>query len=264
MVRPLQSIQPITRIISTNGSRPVEVLCNDSNYYICKYARFTPASRLFNEYIATCFLKIWNISTPDIAFINIEPAHVIEGLPAFAFNKPCFGSKVVRDAQDVNRFTDATQLNHLQFLEIALFDIWLSNEDRNHNNFNLLISNESENNYQFYAIDHEYCFNTDTLERELNIISFDETIINTDLCKSLLEGIDITQWLLFYVEDFFYKNVELCIKELDAILTQIPVAWGIDINLKKEHLTQKIFAEDWLKSSITAFKSYLQLLSSYK
>lgn len=78
----------------TRGSRPVRVFCNDLNYYVCKYATGVGFPyMLFNEYIAACFLKIWNLPVPDFGFVHIKPEHVkLTGYPFHFFEKPCFGS----------------------------------------------------------------------------------------------------------------------------------------------------------------------------
>ena len=71
----LFSISEITPddCLQTKGSHPIWVFCNDMNHYICKY--FTgkgPAYSLFNEYIASAFLKLWKLPVPEFAFVSVK------------------------------------------------------------------------------------------------------------------------------------------------------------------------------------------------
>jgi len=57
----------------TRGSRPVRALCNDLNYYVCKYHTSSGFPyHLFNEYLAACFLQIWQLPVPEFAFVKIK------------------------------------------------------------------------------------------------------------------------------------------------------------------------------------------------
>ncbi|MVX34389.1 HipA family kinase [Myroides sp. LoEW2-1] len=68
---------------------------------------------------------------------------------------------------------------------ITLFDIWVANEDRNHNNYNLLLNTSKGSSFFFYTIDHETIFNSCFLERKLVEITENESIINTEIAKIL-------------------------------------------------------------------------------
>jgi hypothetical protein len=84
-VKYLKSIKEILPedCFATGGSKPVKVFCNDWNDYVCKY--FTGkgfASGLFNEYLATSFLKLWNVNVPDFAFVRVQKDHLdVSALP---------------------------------------------------------------------------------------------------------------------------------------------------------------------------------------
>ena len=145
----LQSLAGISTddCLQTKGSFPVRVLCTDFNYYICKYFRGEgPAYSLFNEYIAACFLNTWELNPPEFAFVKIKQEHIREiPYPNHYFSRSCFGSLYHQEFKDVDNLfvgisVTGTNLEHLKetFLKIAFFDIWLSNEDRTGNNYNLL------------------------------------------------------------------------------------------------------------------------------
>src|SRR5690606_8064586 len=141
-------------------------------------------------YIASCFLPLWNINTPPISFITVAEEHIPDSdrnilQPRF-FKKHCFGSQYLQHAKEMDHtFTtlkgspyDLRKIaNKSDFLKIGLFDIWMCNEDRNHNNFNLLIYPEPDGKSRFYAIDHTACFNTGNLHREIAPLTQDDSIL---------------------------------------------------------------------------------------
>ena len=134
----LKSIQTAYRMYNT-GDRPVLVMCSDMQDYVCKYALGGNATNLFCEYVAASFLRVWQLPVPDFAFVNVDYEHVKHfGLPKHYFDKTCFGSKYSRSFQELTHFTDNPDLkkqkgylqNRDTLLKVALFDLWMANEDR--------------------------------------------------------------------------------------------------------------------------------------
>lgn len=86
----------IHRYLNTNGNRPVVVTCNDKNDYVCKHNNASSVRPLLSEYLAYAFLRVWGISTPNAAFIKVEPEHYRDclnnGLQPICFKNTCFGS----------------------------------------------------------------------------------------------------------------------------------------------------------------------------
>lgn len=67
----LYSAKRIERQFYT-GEEPVMVMCSDVNLYVCKYMRSSAtAYKLACELIGATLAKKWQLTTPDIAFINI-------------------------------------------------------------------------------------------------------------------------------------------------------------------------------------------------
>ena len=100
--------------IQTNGSKPLRVLCDDFNFYICKYHRgHGPAYSLFNEYFASCLLKKAEIASPDFAFVKINREHIKQiQLPYYYFDKPCYGSFYRQENKDVERIFSNIPFNN--------------------------------------------------------------------------------------------------------------------------------------------------------
>jgi hypothetical protein len=86
------------------------------------------------------------LNTPEFAFVNVKENHVTETpYPFHYFSRSCFGSLYYKEYKEVDHILAGMSVSRMNleqfretFLKIALFDIWLSNEDRNGNNYNLL------------------------------------------------------------------------------------------------------------------------------
>lgn len=273
-MKSLQTIEEIHKIFDTSGSSPVLVTCEDFQDWVCKYDRFP--IYLFNELLAAEFAKIWKIRTPEIALITVKEEHIPkEMMPPLQknwFQKECFGSLYLENSTEIDLtvlplFKDRSFRDKIQckedFLKIALFDIWLSNEDRHHNNFNLLLDKQSEKNYFFYAIDHVTIFNTSSLRRGIYQITEDESIIKTDLAKILFSKNTRTKkYITDLLENFYLCTLE-CKNKLDEILGKVPASWELDLEDIKEKLENSIFTEDWQKSCDTTFREFVQPLINH-
>jgi hypothetical protein len=158
----LHTVEEIHKLFPTSGSNPMLVTCNDLQDWVCKYDR--ASKNLLNELIASKYAAIWNIKTPKTALIRVKKKHVpldkYPNVPHHLLDKYCFGSLFLEGSKEIDLsviplFKDKLFRNKISndtdFLKISLFDIWLANEDRNHNNFNLLM-HVSPNNLSFLAL----------------------------------------------------------------------------------------------------------------
>lgn len=272
-MKKLKSIQEIHKLYTTSGSSPILVTCDDFNEWVCKYDRQT--NNLFNELISSEFAKIWKINTPESALVLVNKEHVpLAKYPALhphLFNKECFGTKLLENSIDVNLsaiplFKEPSFINKIQnksdFLKIALFDIWLSNEDRHYNNNNLLIHSNSNNFKFFFAIDHVCIFNSSTLHIGLTELTEDDTIINTDIAALLFKDKKKLTAIVDNLDRILYLCTKVCEEKLDEILELVPLSWGIDIDLMRENIKKNLFSNHWKQSCITTFRSYVQTFIS--
>ena len=262
-LKSLHSISAIEKILPSAGSKPIVVLCNDLNFYVGKYGK---PYDLFNEYIGASFARIWKIPVPDSALLHIKSDHVPVMLPRKLFSIPCYGAFYLEYAQDVHDFFVTWKnnpyelskiINQDDLLKIGLFDIWLSNEDRNHNNTNLLIQPLLEG-YQFVAIDHVNLFNSNCLENGISQLNEFESIINTDFIKMFFKRgqrlSEITEGLV----EKFYIYTRKCLKELPKILQQVPAAWGIDLVNKENLMKNQLGNNAWLEETVHSFRLILE------
>ncbi len=126
-------------------SRPLRIYCSDFKHYIGK---FGPSHDLLNEVIAARFAALWGIQVPASVYIRLLPEHLPVGLNKRHYERLGFGSEYLEHAQELSKFlltwkTNTYEIgkitNREDLLRIGLFDLWIANEDRNHNNANLLI-----------------------------------------------------------------------------------------------------------------------------
>lgn len=265
----LHTIENIHKIFNTSGSNPLLVSCNDLNYWVCKYDRFH--LNLFNELLAAEFAKIWNIKVPETSLIKVKEEHIpndmIPRLQKYWFDKECFGSLYLENAKEIDQtmfslfkekmFRDKVR-NKSDFLKIALFDIWLSNEDRNFNNFNLLLNTSSDKISFFYAIDHVNLFNTSSLQYGLCELTEDESIIKTELSRILFSRNTNTRQIVNTLIQNFYLCTLECKDNLPEILRKIPPSWNLDLKHLKYELDNSIFRDSWLKKCDNTFKQFVQ------
>lgn len=171
--------------IKTDGHNPMRFLCSDGEIYFCKYRNQldkTELDCLVYEIVCHFLLKRLNIPTPDIALAIIEKdSYDINKLKA---NKKyispetiCFASKEAVNTVLVTGIQDIAGKKHLRkfeniydLLKIALFDIWVDNQDRGNGskeNYNLLLqsiqvfdefTNKKSTKYRWLAFDHAFAF----------------------------------------------------------------------------------------------------------
>lgn len=265
----LYTIEEVHKIFNTAGSSPLLVSCDDFNDWVCKYDKFP--KYLFNELVASEFAKLWNINTPETALIIVKKDHIpfdkFPQLQPAYFEKECFGSLYLKNTKEIDlsfiplfrekSFRDKIQQKS-DFLKIALFDLWLANEDRNLNNFNLLLHYSPNNMYFFYAIDHVNIFNSSFLNYGIEELTEDDTIVNTELAKLLFGSVrNLTDIVDKLVDNFYLCTID-CEKNLDLILLSIPDSWLIDKEDIKKKMQQNLFSDKWKKQCEVSFRTFIQ------
>jgi hypothetical protein len=254
----------------STGDNPILVTCADMSDWVCKHGRMS-SSILFSEVIGSTFAQLWDLKTPKISFVNVLHEHlpneylnVIQ--PPF-FNKPCFGSLYINDSQVVDKTLLPSFRNSLfrkrvanksDLLKIALFDIWLGNEDRHHGNSNLLLNQTIPNEYYFNVFDHGAIFNSNTLSYGLQLISDNESIICSDLAQILFKrGKTLTKIVDNIVKDFYLCTLK-CESQLSNILNYIPIQWGLNIQNLESLIRDNLFAQQWKIDCENHFRALIQ------
>lgn len=254
----------------TTGDNPILITCSDMSYWVCKHGRMSP-SVLFSEVIGSTFANLWDLKTPQISFIKVLSEHLPnEHLnivqPAF-FNKPCFGSLFIEESQVVdktllpsfrNKVFRNKIVNKTDLLKIALFDIWLGNEDRNHGNSNLLLDQTLTNQYYFNVFDHGAIFNSNALIHGIQLISDNESIICSDLANILFRKGKTLTINVDNLVKYFYLCTLKCEGQLSTILSDIPVQWGLNMQNLELLIRNNLFTEKWKNDCENHFRALIQ------
>jgi len=186
----LVSLEEVEKKYNTSGSRPLLVHASDLAYYVTKYPFYRKDPKLLNEFLAFHFAKIWGLYIPEMKLIRIKREHLPNNflgmqLSYVSIENTLIGSQHLDGVtelfdklsegysnKDLNRF-DKTLL-----LKIALFDIWLSNEDRNTGNMNLLASFKSDI-LSPVIIDNEKIFNSGSPFGQLTELTYEDSLFYT-------------------------------------------------------------------------------------
>jgi len=270
MVEYRTSIEALHKVFPTSGSSPVLVTCDDLEDWVCKYDQ--SFNSLLNEFLASRFLDLWGISTPKMSLITVMPEHIPDRIiggrlqPRF-FRKHCFGSKFLTYAKEIdefflffkNRRHALSKLNpKSDFLRIGLFDLWVSNEDRHQNNYNLLINPEPNGTYRFYAIDHVNLFNGGNLRMAPCHLADNESILTSNVANVLYKkGTKLKETVDNLVKDM-YLCAGACHANIKEIVEDLPETWDIDRAQVLRDLEQ-IFKIGWLKQTEQVFRKYVQM-----
>ena len=252
------------------GDIPILVTCTDMSDWICKHGR-NSVTPLVNEIMGSSFARIWNLRTPAICLIDVSAEHIPTKFapqlqPAF-FNKPCFGSLQLTNGHVI----DKTQLPSFakpsfkrkvsrknDLLKIALFDIWIGNEDRHHGNSNLILDQNLKGEYYFSVFDHGAIFNTSTLHHGIQLIADNESLISSELMQILFGNVKNLKEIVDNVVEDFYLCTENCRQELSNILLNIPHEWNFNIAVFEDLLRDNIFNEEWYNQCVLHFRELVQ------
>lgn len=211
---------------------PLKVLDGNFNPYVLKYPINLKDNSIAKEFICHFLLKSWKIPTPEIAILSVSPdllehCEFLKNRDKDIIKKSiCFGSKMLLHSLDMNNFIAAKDAvsrrrikNLSDLLKIALFDIWVENEDRKPSNNNLLLDSTSVS-YEINAIDHAFTFSTldfnDLRCSDLNF-SVNDSILYSPLAESFIKKQKWDKDLCTKYKEMFY----LCIKEAKALFLNI-------------------------------------------
>lgn len=226
------------------GDRPILVLCSDGYHYICKYKQpGYSANKLASELIGGAFASLWRIPTPQVSLVVNDPIIWENSGITHDTVAPLLGSLKMENVFDVSSFNcdqvKMSQRTLSQILKIALFDLWIANEDRTSNNYNLLYDLRLQN---IVSIDYGGIFNSGILGMPIYQLNENDSILYSDL-YAWLKRADFK-----YSFQDFSSCVSMCQKSYKEILNSIPKEWAVDINLFENKLSE-LFTPTWLKDT---------------
>ena len=230
------------------GDRPVTILCSDSNHYICKFKHpGEAANKLVSEMIGSTFARLWRISTPAISLITNDPVIWLDSGISHDLTAPLLGSRKMENVCDLsNMNADAVALTRRsldQLLWIALFDMWIVNEDRTYNNYNLLYDLKKE---EIVSIDYGGIFNSGIMHGPVYQLNDSDSIIQSSLFDRL-KSLGLAESMMRIAKTFKFR-VEQCRRSVPGLLHSIPESWEVDIARTSRKLNE-LFREEWVQET---------------
>ncbi|HMQ74471.1 MAG TPA: hypothetical protein PKE21_05405 [Flavobacteriales bacterium] len=251
------------------GMRPILVVGDDLRAYVAKHGGGQRVcSRLVNELLAHHYARIWGLPVLEAALMRVDPAHVgrfvaNDRQPAY-FKTTCWATAFRSDSVELNRFLRTTNPyerrhypNKADLLRIALFDIWLANEDRTQNNPNILVTTDPEG-FTFRVMDHEAIFGTNVLDHPLPLLTMGDSLLAHPVMPALL-GVSFSRdsGLIAHAEQDAYLWVHECEQRTDEILSRLPADWGIDVATLRQRLQDRLFDPPRLPAVLVHFHALL-------
>ena len=189
----------------------------------------------------------WKLNTPDIALVKIKDAHWQGVNLSHSLSAPSLGCRWLDSMVDITPSTYAkipiSKELLSQLMQIALFDFWIANEDRNANNANLMYDVVRD---QLVSIDYGCIFNTATFDYPLSQLTSTDTILWSDLFHRLTAQIDINA--ICALKEQLKKTYEESLQSASLlqgqIIEELPQEWNIPKETVKEKL-QQLFDKNW-------------------
>ena len=230
------------------GEEPVLVMCSDVSLYVCKYMRSSAAAyKLACELIGARMAEAWQLDTPDIALVRIKSSHWAGINQSHSTSAPSIGSRWLDGVVDITPSTyakvPATIDTLEQLMQIALFDFWIANEDRNANNANLMYDVVRS---RLVSIDYGCILNTATFEYPLSQLTSTDTILWSDLFRHLAQGREnsTVQTIADRLRVVFRESIQRACAKVNQIIDDMPEEWNVPQGIVKEKLHQ-LFDERW-------------------
>lgn len=253
------SIAEIVRVWDSSVN-PVQVIADDVRDYVAKHnGGQEPCTRLRNELLAHAYAGIWGLPKLDASLLKVDPAHVGQHIgrtcqPAY-FKHTCFATHYRKGSTEFTQFLDQVSNyeskrfhNRHDLLKIALFDIWLANDDRTGGHSNLLVTADEEG-HTIRVMDHESIFNTNGIERPLTLLTLEDSILMHPAMRPLLgKEFNKDSALASELVRNFYLWATTCKQQTDEILSYLPADWRIDVATFTPLVHQRLFTEAWLRS----------------
>lgn len=243
MLKPfeLKKVIAITKQYTTSGHSPFLVLTDDFEQYVLK-PPLNSSDRLaiVREFICNQLLNIWNIKTPSAATLCLSNDLLISD---FVQNKRSlqeydtfFGSFYESNSIDLQKFFGASSkvgqrriANIADLLDIALFDIWVENDDRKPSNNNIILKPVNKS-FQILPIDNALTFASmsfESLNPEYVSFSDNDSILFSPLGLSAigLAKKNRDWWLI--AQEKFYLCTQDAERNFQQICDHLPIDYGL-------------------------------------
>jgi len=223
----------------TEGHSPLKVIADDFKTYVLKFPKNRyDANSILKEFLCHYLLTCWSIPTPPIAGLTI-PHDLLINSPLISKrdrgligDNVCFGSQLIVEAIELNDFIEAKNktsqkriLNSNDLFKIALFDLWIENEDRRPTNNNILLCPDKKG-FIINAIDHAFTFSTlnfNELTYPTLNFSDNDSILFSTIGKSIIQSTKLNREFYIKSEEMFYLCIENVANSFSQIIDNLPV-----------------------------------------
>ncbi|MFV0218377.1 hypothetical protein OBK23_01635 [Empedobacter falsenii] len=270
---PTKIIGSVIKRYTTDGHSPYLVLDEDYDKIILKTKNnINDTISIQKEYLCSLFLDYWKINKPELYLCNINPELykiLVEDDPRFKLSDYYFGCEFLENQFELNSlfsFTGKRPLKNFSCLDslihIALFDIWIENDDRKPTNNNLLC-NINNSKFEIYPIDHAFTFASlsfDILSPKYLSFSDNDSILYSDVGISIVKSLNINDIWLKQLKESFYLCTKSIENNIEVIFNTIPSYFAIkeeDKRIIKDYLFSEVRLEE-------AFNTLLYIITDIR
>ena len=138
-----------------------------------------------------------------------------------------------------------------QLLRIALFDLWLTNEDRTCNNYNLLYDLQLGN---IVSIDYGGIFNSGILNNAVYQLNPADSILSSNLYSRLKPK--MSDRLMDHIKSQYLRSIKKCKRITQMVLDSIPEEWNVEKYVIKNKLGE-VFVDGWISDTWGNFEQMI-------
>lgn len=247
-----KNIVSIIKKFPTDGHSPYLAISEEFEQYVLK----PPQSQydfgaIKKEFLCASLLPYWSILTPPFFSCNVSQELLVAALmddSRFKLTDCFFASLFFEDVTELNElfeFKGKVALKSIKtkedLIRLALFDIWVENDDRKPSNSNVLLKSV-ENQFDIYAIDHAFTFASLGLgDLYIGSLSFsdNDSILYSELGQELVRNCEINANWLKGFEQYFYLCIQNCKENFQSISDKIPQTYQLtskEINCLQQFL----------------------------
>lgn len=265
----------VVREVMDTAHRPLLVQAEDGGLYYLKYAK-TQLYEMQCEWLCHYLLRLWQVPTPDASALLVPP-ELLPHLPPAAqaagrwLHRPAFGSRQVVGAVESSDFTQygtaaelAALSNPDDLLWVALFDAWVSNDDRRASHHNLVLGTDAaagRGKLRCFAIDHAYTFTSqpfEALDAAETYFSYNTNLSQAPAARVVLDGWR-EKWPLLWASEYergFYLRVQNCQKHFATVCGLLPAPYQLSA-AAQTNLTDFLFSQNRLAQLWAEFSNSL-------
>jgi len=243
MIQPIphKNVSSIIKQYDTDGHSPYLVLTDELEQYVLKTFKNThDRPSLVKEFLCASLLNFWNINTPPVSTLSLSPelldSPFVVNNNRFSHSSVYFGSELMINSIDLQLFITAKGkvpirkiLNPSILLDIALFDIWIENDDRKPLNNNLLLCPNNKG-LLITPIDHALTFASlqfNQLNPEFVSFSDNDSIVFSSLGLTVTRQMKINAKWLAHAKEKFYICTSLIEESFQQICDNLPIEFRL-------------------------------------